>query len=73
MRLPGPGAVYVSQTLNFRGPVKIGDVIEVNVEVIELIEHGRRVRLKCECLVEGKVALDGEGVLCVPKAQPPAS
>ena len=38
MRLPGPGAVYVSQTLNFRGPVKIGDVIEVNVEVIELIE-----------------------------------
>ncbi|MBV8472080.1 MAG: MaoC family dehydratase, partial [Hyphomicrobiales bacterium] len=36
MRLPGPGAVYVSQTLNFRGPVKIGDVVEVSVEVMEL-------------------------------------
>jgi 3-hydroxybutyryl-CoA dehydratase len=73
MRLPGPGSVYVSQTLNFRGPVKIGDVIEVNVEVIELVETGRRVRLKCECLVEGKVVLDGEGVLSVPKANAPLS
>src|ERR1039457_5067474 len=35
MRLPGPGAVYISQTLNFRGPVKIGDVIDVSVEVAD--------------------------------------
>ena len=47
--------------------------IEVNVEVIELIETGRRGRLKCECLVDGKVVLDGEGVLSVPRAQAPAS
>ena len=73
MRLPGPGAVYVSQTLNFRGPVKIGDLIEVNVEVIELIETGRRVRVKCECLVDGKVVLDGEGMLSMPKVNAPAS
>ena len=72
-RLPGPGAVYVSQTLNFRGPVKIGDVIEVNVEVIELTEKGRRVRLKCECLVGGKLVLDGEGVLSAPPAPKPAA
>jgi len=68
MRLPGPGAVYISQTLNFRGPVKIGDVVEVNVEVIELAEKGRRVRLKCECLVDGRLVLDGEGVLSAPPA-----
>ena len=43
MRLPGPGSVYISQSLNFLGPVKIGDVIEVSVEVAELIEKGRRV------------------------------
>ena len=73
MRLPGPGSVYVSQTLNFRGPVKIGDVIEVNVEVVELVEAGRRVRLKCERLVEGRLVLDGEGVLSVPRAQAPSS
>jgi 3-hydroxybutyryl-CoA dehydratase len=66
MRLPGPGAVYVSQTLNFLGPVKIGDVVDVSVEVVELTEKGRRVRLKCECRVGDKVVLQGEGVLSVP-------
>jgi 3-hydroxybutyryl-CoA dehydratase len=66
MRLPGPGAVYISQTLNFRGPVKIGDVVDVSVEVGELTEKGRRVRLLCECRVGGKIVLDGEGVLSVP-------
>ena len=66
MRLPGPGAVYISQTLNFRGPVKIGDVVEVGVEVVELTEKGRRVRLLCQCKVDGKVVLDGEGLLSVP-------
>ena len=66
MRLPGPGAVYISQSLNFRGPVKIGDVVEISVEVIELTEKGRRVRLRCECAVAGKLVLDGEGLLSVP-------
>jgi 3-hydroxybutyryl-CoA dehydratase len=71
-RLPGPGAVYISQTLNFRGPVKIGDVVEISVEVVELTEKGRRVRLHCECAVEGKIVLDGEGILSVPAAYKPA-
>src|SRR5580704_15304666 len=66
MRLPGPGAIYISQTLNFRDAVKIGDVIDVSVEVAELIEKGRRVRLHCECRVAETVVLDGEGVLSVP-------
>jgi len=66
MYLPGPGAVYLSQTLNFKGPVKIGDVINVVVEVAELTEKGRRVRLHCECLVDGKVVLDGEALVMAP-------
>jgi len=66
MRLPGPGAVYISQTLNFLGPVMIGDVIDVSVEVVELTEKGRRVRLHCECKVGDKLVLDGEGILSVP-------
>ena len=66
MRLPGPGAVYISQTLNFRGPVKIGDIVDVSVEVAELTEKNRRVRLHCECRVGDQVVLDGEGVLSVP-------
>jgi 3-hydroxybutyryl-CoA dehydratase len=66
MRLPGPGAVYISQSLNFLGPVVIGDVVEVSVEVAELTPKGRRVRLKCECRVGEKLVLEGEGVLSVP-------
>ena len=66
MYLPGPGAVYLSQTLNFRGPVKIGDVINVTVEVAELTEQGRRARLHCECRVDAKVVLDGEALVMVP-------
>ena len=65
-RLPGPGAVYRSQTLNFHGPVKIGDVVEVVVEVVELIPKGRIVRLHCDARVDGKLVLDGEAVVSVP-------
>ncbi len=65
-RLPGPGAVYLSQTLNFKGPVKIGDVVLISVEVIEKIDKGRRVRLHCECSVDGKVVLDGEALVMAP-------
>ncbi len=76
MRLPGPGAVYISQTLRFLGPVKIGDVVDVSVEVVELTEKKRRVRLRCECRVADRVVLDGEGVLSVPPApvlKPPSA
>ncbi len=65
-RLPGPGAVYISQTLNFKGPVKIGDVVCVRVEVKELIADKRRAVLHCECLVDGSVVLDGEALVMVP-------
>ncbi len=65
-RLPGPGAVYRSQTLNFHAPVRIGDVVTVIVEVIELVAEGRKVRLHCEASVDGKTVLDGEAVVSVP-------
>ena len=65
-RLPGPGAVYISQTLNFRAPVKIGDTVAVTVTVTELVPDKRRARLTCTCTVDNEVVLDGEGVLSVP-------
>jgi 3-hydroxybutyryl-CoA dehydratase len=67
-RLPGPGAVYISQTLNFRAPVRIGDTVHVRVEVIELIPERHRARLACTCSVDGEVALDGEALIKVPSA-----
>ena len=65
-RLPGPGAVYRSQTLNFHGPVKIGDVVEVTVEVAELTPKGRIVRLRCEATVDAELVLDGDAIVSVP-------
>jgi 3-hydroxybutyryl-CoA dehydratase len=65
-RLPGPGAIYRSQTLNFHAPVKIGDVVTVIVEVVELVPEGRQARLHCEALVDGTVVLDGEAAVSVP-------
>lgn len=66
MEMPGPGAIYISQTLNFRAPVRIGDVVTAKVKVVELIGAKRRARFECQCLVAGKPVLEGEAVLMVP-------
>jgi 3-hydroxybutyryl-CoA dehydratase len=68
-RLPGPGAVYISQTLNFRAPVKIGDTVDVVVEVKDLMPEKFRARLACTCRVKDDVVLDGEALVKVPSRQ----
>lgn len=68
-RLPGPGAVYISQTLHFRAPVKIGDTVDVMVEVKELVPEKFRARLACTCAIQGEVVLDGEALVKVPSRQ----
>src|SRR5258706_2004441 len=65
-RLPGPGAIYISQTLNFRAPVKIGDTVLVTVTVAELMPEKSRARLCCVCAVAGEVVLEGEALVKVP-------
>ena len=66
MQLPGPGAIYISQTLNFKGPVKIDDHVVTTVKLVELIPEKRRARFDCVCSVAGKAVLTGEAVLMVP-------
>ncbi|NNM72741.1 MaoC family dehydratase [Enterovirga aerilata] len=68
-RLPGPGAVYISQNLRFRAPVRIGDTVEVTVEVVELVPEKLRARLSCLCAVSGEVVLEGEATVKVPSRQ----
>lgn len=63
--LPGPGCIYISQTLNFRGPVRIGDRVVAKVKVAELISAKKRVRFDCVCSIDGKPVLEGEAVLMV--------
>lgn len=65
MDLPGPGVIYVSQTLNFRGPVKIGDQVLTKVRLVELFPQKRRARFDCVCSVRGKSVLEGEAMLMV--------
>jgi hypothetical protein len=65
-RLPGPGAIYISQTLNFRAPVRIGDKVVVTVTVAELVPERSRTRLTCACRVGDDIVLDGEALVKVP-------
>lgn len=64
--LPGPGAIYLSQTLKFKKPVRVGDRVTAEVKVREK-QDGRRVILDCECRnQEGDVVIYGEAVVLAP-------
>lgn len=66
-RVPGPGTIYLGQTLEFSAPVKIGDTITAEVEVVEVGERGR-VRLSTRCVnAAGKTVLSGEATVLAPK------
>ena len=65
-RLPGPGVIYISQALNFRAPVFIGDRVDVRVEIAELVPERRRARLACVCTVRGETVLEGDAWVKVP-------
>jgi 3-hydroxybutyryl-CoA dehydratase len=64
--MPGPGCIYVSQTLNFRAPVRPGDEVVTTVRIVDLIASKRRARFDCVCAVNGKIVLEGEAILMVP-------
>ena len=68
-RMPGPGAIYISLTLNFRAPVKIGDTVDVTVQVAELMAEKTRARLSCVCRVDDEIVLDGEAWVKVPSKE----
>lgn len=64
MKLPGEGSIYMSQSLRFMKPVRIGDTITARIEVIELFPDKRRVRLATSCRNQSdEVVLDGEALV----------
>jgi len=67
MQLPGPGAIYLSQTLRFRRPVRIGDEVVACAEVSEIDLARGRVTLKTRCTVAGEVVVDGEALVIAPR------
>jgi 3-hydroxybutyryl-CoA dehydratase len=62
-RLPGPGTIYMNQSLRFRAPVRPGDTVRARVTVKEVIEDKCRVVLDTVCTVGDKVVIDGEATL----------
>jgi 3-hydroxybutyryl-CoA dehydratase len=68
MYLPGPGTIYLGQELKFLAPVRVGDTIKAQAEVIEKIEEKNRIKLKTTCYnQEGKVVVDGIATVMPPK------
>jgi 3-hydroxybutyryl-CoA dehydratase len=65
-KLPGTGAIYMSQSIRFRAPVFVDDKVLVTVTVTEMNEKRRTVTMKCECHVGDKLVLDGEAKAMVP-------
>ena len=65
--LPGPGAIYLGQTLSFHKPVRIGDRVTARVTVATIDPGSARVTLRTECLVDGEPVLEGEATIRVPR------
>lgn len=68
-KLPGPGTIYLGQTLRFKAPVRPGDTVTATVTVKEVIVGKRRCILDTVCTVDGKVVIEGEAtMLCTSSA-----
>lgn len=68
-RLPGPGTIYLSQTLKFRAPVRIGDTVTATATVASLDAAKKRATLTTICTVNGKPVLEGEALVLVPSRE----
>jgi len=65
-KLPGPGCIYMSQTLKFLAPVRVGDTVYATCMVKQLFPDKHRVLLDTKCIVGDSVVIDGEALIKVP-------
>jgi len=68
-QLPGHGTVYMGQSLKFLAPVRPGDMVLAEVEVIAIDYAKRRVTMETRCLVDGKKVLIGEATVLAPSGK----
>lgn len=65
--LPGPGTIYLNQSLSFRKPVGLGDTVTVRVTVVEKIAEKKRLLLDCECVnQDGETVIKGQAEVIAP-------
>lgn len=60
---PGPGSVYLNQTLNFKRPIYHNSDLKIIIEVAELKPAKKIVLLNTTCLVNGKLCVDGQATI----------
>jgi 3-hydroxybutyryl-CoA dehydratase len=70
-KLPGPGCIYVSQSLKFRAPVHIGQTVTARVTVRKVDPVRGRVTVETVCYVEDILVIEGEAELSVPRRPVP--
>lgn len=59
-RMPGPGAIYVSQSMRFKAPVRINDTVKATVTITSIDTERRRVKMDTVCTVRGREVCTGE-------------
>ena len=65
-KLPGPGTIYLSQTVQFKAPVFAGDTLTAKVKVLEVRQDKPIVKLETTCENQkGELILMGESVVLV--------
>ncbi len=72
MILPGAGAIYLSQSLEFFKPVRIGDQVTARITVRDIDPESARVTLDTVALVDGEAVMGGVAVVRVPRRRRPA-
>ncbi len=65
-KMPGPGCIYVNQSIRFKAPVKSGDTVVARVTVTKVVPEKKFVELKTICTVGDKIVIDGEATVMVP-------
>lgn len=65
-KLPGPGVIYVGQTLKFKAPVRVGDTVMARATITKLIPEKKFAEMKTVCTIGDKVVIDGEATVMVP-------
>ena len=64
--LPGPGAIYLSQSLRFKAPVRPGETVRAVARVTAIDEQRKRVTLETVCTVGDRTVIEGEALIMVP-------
>lgn len=65
-KLPGPGCVYASQSLQFKRPVYLGDTVVAKVEIVSIEQAKQRVFFRTTCTVKNRIVIDGEAEIYIP-------